>query len=410
MDLYRVLLVDDEPYIVECVENLLEEQSKLSIEAYRAYTANQALRILNERKIDIMIADIQMPGLSGLKLARVVRDRWPACRVILLTAHAEFEYAREAMQADVSEYVLKTDSDSVILEAFHNCARNLERDFKRLDFLSMGRAPRKHDVLYSNALLSMLKNRREAHSATNKQLLEALGCARWDMELRLVAGLCGRAEELKDMSEPLMDAASRFACCAPDGDAAVWLVQIAEGETASEFETWLIGTFETLSQHAEVALSIRSRFYIGRALTDPGRIAYEYERMRALALSSACEAGAVKLIRREDEPAGFDKAIRDIESYIELNIAGDVSLSALSSAIGYNASYLSRMYLARTGKHISVYVTERRLAHIKGLMRDPKLTLNDISRRAGFETQSYFNRFIRRATGLTPGQLRENGE
>ena len=99
--MYRVLLVDDEPFIVDTLSDLLESQEELEVDVCRAYSSAQALGWLRRAAVDILVSDIEMPGVSGLELAETVRREWPRCKVLFLTAHAQFSYAYRAIQSNV---------------------------------------------------------------------------------------------------------------------------------------------------------------------------------------------------------------------------------------------------------------------------------------------------------------------
>ena len=82
----RVLVVDDDVLVLEVVASMLEE---LGCETLRARSGIEALRtIANDRTIDVLIADINMPGLDGSALAARARDFRPELAVILLTGGA----------------------------------------------------------------------------------------------------------------------------------------------------------------------------------------------------------------------------------------------------------------------------------------------------------------------------------
>ncbi len=94
--MYSVLVVDDEDFVVDNLSGLLESRTELNV--CRAYSAAEALAWLRRSKIDIVVADIEMPWMNGIELAEKVKMNWPYCKVIFLTAHAEFNYAFEAIK------------------------------------------------------------------------------------------------------------------------------------------------------------------------------------------------------------------------------------------------------------------------------------------------------------------------
>ena len=112
---YRVLLVDDEPAIVENIALLLESLEGYSIDLYRAYNAHTALALLDEGRMDLVITDIEMPGMNGIALLETIHRRWPYCQVAFLSAHSNFQYAYQAIQMHAANYILKTEDDQVIL-------------------------------------------------------------------------------------------------------------------------------------------------------------------------------------------------------------------------------------------------------------------------------------------------------
>ncbi|MBD9390366.1 response regulator [Agrobacterium sp. AGB01] len=81
-----VLVVEDEPLLLMAAVDLVEEAG---FEAVEARNADEAIEILNARKdIRIVFTDIDMPGsMDGMKLAAMVRDRWPPVEIIIVSGH-----------------------------------------------------------------------------------------------------------------------------------------------------------------------------------------------------------------------------------------------------------------------------------------------------------------------------------
>lgn len=102
-----------------------------------------------------------------------------------------------------------------------------------------------------------------------------------------------------------------------------------------------------------------------------------------------------------------DAIIDAIKRYINDHAFDGVTLYELSTLTGYNSSYLSRYFAEKCDENISAYIARVKLRGIEALARDSKLSLNDIASAAGFESRSYFNRFIIKLTGLSPNKWRE---
>lgn len=105
--MYKVMIADDEHTIQDGLVSFID-WSALNCEiASLPEDGLQAREQLHARPIDILIADIRMPGLDGLQLAEHVRENQLDTAVILLTGYADFSYAQAAIRAGVTEYIVK---------------------------------------------------------------------------------------------------------------------------------------------------------------------------------------------------------------------------------------------------------------------------------------------------------------
>lgn len=415
MDVLQVLLVDDEPFIVESIGSLLEGHAGMSIEIHRAYSAASAMRIMTQWRIDIMICDINMPGISGLQLAHQVRIQWPFCRVMILTAYADFEYSQEALRAGVIDYVLKTDSDDKIIKSFLNCVEHLRRDV--LSFGRLNGSTGTDSILYENALQSIL--RRETAAAQRLSLLQSLGyLTNSTLGYRLVIGHGNQTstqsspDDIRASAPAFLFSKSDFShvCCLEFS--VVWLFQTRSTDLDDPvFADRLSGVFELFCQHLRATKSYAVHFLISRPIYDPEQIPQELVYLKETAEKMRIDPESfVRTLSEGDYNSDSDlhgQLIQRIGQYIEDNIFNGVSLSSISSFIGYNPSYLSKLYQINTGKLLSEYIFERKLHHISALLKHDDLSLRTVAEMAGYDTQSSFNRFIRRMTGLTPGLLRD---
>lgn len=126
--MYRILLADDEKHITDWLHALLASQDEMEFEVYKAFTGPDAISILDEMKIDIVLLDIKMPGFSGLQIADEITRNWPNCRIIFLTGFDNFNYIYEAGRYRYTAYLLKTESDKKILESVYQAVRSLEQE------------------------------------------------------------------------------------------------------------------------------------------------------------------------------------------------------------------------------------------------------------------------------------------
>lgn len=132
--MYRLLIIDDEPYIVNWVYELFGQHQELELDIYKAYSASEALGLLSRAKIDIVLTDIKMPGMNGLELLSEIQQSWPLCKVIFLTAYDEFEYAHIANKGGVT-YLLKTENDDEIIKAIEKAVNEIDNIIKQEEII-----------------------------------------------------------------------------------------------------------------------------------------------------------------------------------------------------------------------------------------------------------------------------------
>lgn len=125
---YRLLLVDDEPHIIDMVMRLLDSVENMELDIYYAYSAADAVDIIKKGRIDLLITDIQMPGMSGLELLRQVNQFWNGTKTIVLTAYPEFRYAYEVFRQYGAGYLLKTEEKEVILQTITHTLEQIGRE------------------------------------------------------------------------------------------------------------------------------------------------------------------------------------------------------------------------------------------------------------------------------------------
>ncbi|WP_405079960.1 helix-turn-helix domain-containing protein [Paenibacillus chitinolyticus] len=105
--MYRVLIVDDEKYAVKGIVEGIDWKALGVDELYEAYHVPGAKEILLSVPIDLMITDIEMPKETGLDLLEWVREEKLEPETLILTCHADFGFARRAVQLGSRDYLLK---------------------------------------------------------------------------------------------------------------------------------------------------------------------------------------------------------------------------------------------------------------------------------------------------------------
>ena len=79
--IFQILIVDDEPHVVDAIRGILEQEPAVDMEIHTAFRGQQALKMCQQYPIQLLITDIRMPDMSGLELAKVVKENNPDCKL-----------------------------------------------------------------------------------------------------------------------------------------------------------------------------------------------------------------------------------------------------------------------------------------------------------------------------------------
>ena len=105
---YEILLVDDEPEVLEALYLTLKRARQFKAEVRKANGGPDALKALEEKPVNLVLADFRMPRMSGVELLAQVKERWPHTVRALITGYSDVEIAMQAMeQARIHYYVQK---------------------------------------------------------------------------------------------------------------------------------------------------------------------------------------------------------------------------------------------------------------------------------------------------------------
>ena len=244
-----LFLVEDERIARESIRDNVPWQEHDILFLGDAPDGEVALPQLLEKRPDILLTDIKMPFMDGLELARIVRKELPDTRIIILSGHNEFEYARKAITLGVNDYLLKPVSSRDILEAVDRSkAQILECRARRIERQSHSITQRElfFSNLYSGILMGPAQMLQRA-----AQLGISLAAGAYQIILTELDGVIPDREALRDkLYAAPMAYGSGF-----DGERATFLL-LAEDAAGlppklREFSAWLdaLAGQEGLSVH-----------------------------------------------------------------------------------------------------------------------------------------------------------------
>ncbi|MCK9478562.1 MAG: response regulator [Firmicutes bacterium] len=165
--LYKIIIVDDEKNIREGLSEFVDWNS-LGFEVLAAFGDGQdALEYIKNHPLDVVLTDIKIPFVSGLEIARFVYENIPKTKVVLISAYKEFDFAKQAIDYNVVNYLLKPTQIDEIESLFSSIKNQL--DFQAAEEKRLKQKRQQYDTLipalreqfFSDIISGALKNEEE---------------------------------------------------------------------------------------------------------------------------------------------------------------------------------------------------------------------------------------------------------
>jgi len=132
----KLLLVDDDPSMIRLLSAIIEQSWRDEIEVVSRTDPQAAREWMDDHLIDILITDLEMPGINGLQLLRWAKKRNPCAQVLFITGHSTLDAIVDAMELGATDYLLKPlDRDEFVeliahlQKRFHRWRRALAGTF-----------------------------------------------------------------------------------------------------------------------------------------------------------------------------------------------------------------------------------------------------------------------------------------
>ena len=118
----RIVIADDHGVLRAGLRTLLSAESGFEVVG-EAASGEEALRVAAERRPDIVLLDVSMPGVGGLEATKIFKEKLPRTRVLILTVHEDGALLREAIRSGASGYIVKRAVESELINAIHAVQR-----------------------------------------------------------------------------------------------------------------------------------------------------------------------------------------------------------------------------------------------------------------------------------------------
>ncbi|GAB6991717.1 response regulator transcription factor [Paenibacillus pini] len=376
----KVLIADDESIVRKGLRSTVPWE-KYGMEVVAdAPNGLKAWEAFLEHRPEIVITDIVMPEMDGIELSRKVKEMAAKTKIILLSCHRDFEYAQQGIQLGASGYLLKTAFEDEELE-------DMLKKFQQELSVSTLSAPKDEERL-ETLLFAWLNG----HSAKFPDELKKLHGGEWHFNGQpLFIYMIRTAECGASWTGLLLDAGKedRSMC---EGTI------IPYGE---EYCYWIVP--DSLRGAAD-SLLVESKSRCGKLKWTRKESLLHSDDLKEAFQNLHKEAELERLygISGENWPVPIWKAV----NLLYANPAAEWSASDLAEEVGLSRSHFSILFKKAVGDSFIAFQYKRKLRLAYGLLRDTRLTMQEIAERTGLGDSKYFSKWFKRCTGQTPSHYR----
>lgn len=159
--MYQVIIAEDEPNVREGIAKTVDFAAAGFSLCGLCENGRAALELMETNPPDLVITDIRMPVMDGIELAERAKARFPKTKIVFLTGHSEFEYAKKAVALKVDDYVLKPVSAKILQELLGKIKKELDSEAEEMRKLEQmeNRLSHSEQVVRGDLLRSVVSGR-----------------------------------------------------------------------------------------------------------------------------------------------------------------------------------------------------------------------------------------------------------
>ena len=403
-NIYTVVVADDEDELREAVCTMTPWEALGFHLVGNASNGLDALELVERLEPDLLLTDIRMPFISGIELARQVREIRPAMHIAFLSGYDDFEYAKQAIQYNIISYMLKPLTMDGLAAELKNIHEKIDQRYA-----SLRRADNNQGDRAAFMIPLVLEHYDSAPDGLETSLREnasACGLLRGNDDRSLLVVLVaamadGQACEMSfsHLVEQLANKYLRHFVFLSSGR----VIAVLLGNP-SDFEEYLHILADEICQLTERALDKRVLVGVGRPVTQFCELNGAY-RQALEALRAAEESeGGVSFTADTRKAGGLcERALEIIEQHY---MDEDLSLASLSAMLDVSPNHLSACIKKTAGETFINILVRRRMENAQQLLLNTNLQVQEIARRCGYTDQHYFSYCFKKYSGTSPGAMR----
>jgi two-component system response regulator YesN len=432
----RFLIADDEKYVRDSIRDVIEgafKEQKEQFEISEARNGREAIEISERLRPDIIIIDIKMPGIDGLKAIQEIRNFLPHAYFIILTAYDYFDYAVEAVRNNVREYILKP-FDRVELR---------EKIMEAVEHVQCEKEKRKREIEYQEKIYNLIPvmENELSYSIVN-DMLEVIDVEMYmeylNMDFKNTFCMVVRLKEEDDNDGPVYFSEGlktqigehikvflnqRYKAIGSYRFTKdlIYFIQMSLHKDADETKLNVINLALDVKREVKRFFGVPLEIGLGKCYDGIHQMHESYQEA-CKALEYSLDDTGVVYYQDIEHLIAHDQFLNDkfkngygekfalfkaVEQYITDNLKEDINLKDTAAKFNLSPYYFSRTFKKVFGYNFSDYLNLIRINKAKELLKDDSLSIKEICYLVGYSDPNYFSKVFKKYEGVTPTEYRE---
>lgn len=343
----KLLIVDDEIWSRQLIKNILKWHEYGFDEIYEAGNGEEAITLLKQKQINLIITDMRMPKIDGALLLQHLRDSGYDSEVIVMSGYEDYKYLHEALKTKAIDYLLKPVVKKELISAVET---GIERIVENQSYQYIEDILRRDDLKNDFNRYYLIKNHifKSLITFEEKELIQSI------------------------------DTLEKFFLDIETNDNLVqYIFSDLKRFTKKLYKDYNIKGFADISNdHHKIETIITRIMHISKIINE------------------------TSVLKKIDVFA--------VQKYIDNYFSEAISLADIAAIFHVSKEYLSRLFKKEVGVSVQNYVTDKRIEYSKRLLsRHSSLSVTTISIMSGYSDLQYFYRVFKKRTNLTPIEYRE---
>ncbi len=416
--MFKLMIIDDSPHIVQDLCQLIDWESFDFILTGSYTSAHRLLADAAKNMPDLVITDVSMPAMDGLKLSSELYKLNPDIKIIFISSYSEFEYAKRALELHIFDYLLKPVQIAQLTDVMSRLLKQL-KDEERQRYKLLLEESQKD--FYRKSALTHYLSHMLYHSGQETMIyteLQQLGLALPEAYHIYVASIT-----------PLLPTDSYIYFSQVRRVSDIQLFPLVTDTTCTTVLILYNSTKESIpiadflaNFCIDTETQLRTNLTIGYSSTAScfTNLPLLYKQSRqALTALSQMESG-VPILSYDDivtETAdtanvtevlpAYSQNVAAMRDYIHTNYMHDITTKQVAGAVYLSSNYANSLYISECGMTIFDYLSHYRIEKAKQLLAETDTLITRIAEMVGYGSKTSFYLAFKRQVGMSPTEYRQ---